>query len=161
MIRPTAIRLGCVAALLVTTACANECGPLTRIVRASGRFGDTLAAISGDGVQPGTISISAEEYRYDDRTSRHGFASLNTTGVVDSVTLYRMTLRSDPLRPSLVSTTSRPTIFNMDSVTYETLWVHLATEDVLFEVTGKNGGVAKALLNLESRTGPAISCRRT
>jgi hypothetical protein len=152
----TLLRFAGLAALVLATACANECGPITREVKSSGRFDDTLVAVSGSGFAPGTVSLSISEHRYDGSIDRPGRFDVNTAGVVDTVALYRMTLRSDPARTPLMSTAART--FTTDSVTFERLWVHLGTEDVLFEVTGKNGVVKKALLNLESRTGPVQKC---
>lgn len=148
--------VGVAGVMSMATACRGECYVL-RSVDASGRFGDTLVAVSGDGTQPGAVSLRISESRFSDHTSRTGEITLNATGIADTVALHRMTLVSDPSRAPVFSS-STSGYFTPDSVTFEKLFVHVATEDVLFEIVAKNGSVAKALLNLEERQGPKEAC---
>lgn len=147
--------LGWGGLLLLATACHGDCYTL-RSVQTSGVFGDTLVAASGSGSDPGTVRFEISEREYADVNYRSASFVMNATGVVDSVTLYRLALVSDASRVPVFSATRNYT--NMDTIAFNKLWVHLATEDVLFEVVGKNGGVGKALLNLENRAGPKEAC---
>lgn len=146
-----------VGVLALTTACHGDCSTL-RNVHSSGRFGDTLVAVSGSGTEPGTVKVYIQENQAGGSTWRYGDMLANATGTaIDTVSLYRMTLVSDPNRAPVFSAT-KPGYINVDSITFEALFVHLATEDVLFEIVDKNGKVLKALLNLDGRSGPVEVC---
>ena len=159
--------LCCLGLVSLATACHGECFT-SRYVLATGRFGDTLVAVSANMSEPGTVRFEMHEqlgvsggYRYAD------FSAHPSTGL-DTVALFRMTLVSDPTRAAVLTSPVSPIvnpgtgtihkILNPDTVAFAKLFVHLATEDVLFELVGKNGAVVKALLNLEDRQGPKEVC---
>ena len=156
----------CLCLVALVTACHGECYT-SRYVLATGRFGDTLVAVSTTGADPGSVRFEMQEQM---RASAYRYAefSANPPTSLDTVSLYRMTLVSDPTRAPVLSSSISPTvnpgtgsifkIFTPDTVAFGKLFVHLATEDVLFELVGKNGAVVKALLNLEDRQGPRETC---
>ena len=159
----------CLALLALTTACHGECFT-ARYVLSTGHFGDTLVAVSGNTRDPGGVRFEISEHVGASGTARWANISLNSSTGLDTVSLYRMTLVSDPTRAPVLTSSISPIVLpgtntlhkalTPDSVAFERLFVHLATEDVLFELVGKNGAVVKALLNLEDRQGPREACER-
>lgn len=157
----------CLGVLALTTACHGECST-ARWVYATGRFGDTLVAVSGKVAEPGAVRFETQEQVGSSTTSRWAEIAINPSTGFDTVSLYRMTLASDPTRAAVLTGSISPItnpgtgtiheIVTPDSVAFEKLFVHVATEDVLFELVGKNGAVIKALLNLEDRQGPKEVC---
>ena len=153
----TTLRLAaCLGLLAATTACHGECYTV-RSADASGRFGDTLVAVSGARGQPGTALLRINEQIFSNRAERYADIDFQAPSTIDTVSLVRLTFASDPNRIPRHTETRKGIVVISDGL-FETLFVRLATEDVLFEVVGKNGTVVKALLNLEDRTGPKEAC---
>lgn len=168
MIRPLRY-VCCLALLALTTACHGECFT-SRYVLSTGHFGDTLVAVSGKVDEAGAVRFEMTEQVGASSAYRWADISINSSTGLDTVALFRMTFVSDPTRVAVLTSAISPIvlpgtssfhkIFTPDSVAFDKLFVHLATEDVLFELVGRNGAVVKALLNLEDRQGPKEVCER-
>src|SRR5687768_16998058 len=130
----------CLGLVALATACHGECYT-SRSVVATARFGDTLVAVSGNASEPGAVRFGMHEQLRARGASRFASFTANPSTGFDTVSLYRMTLVSDPTRTPVISSSVTPNVnpgtgsvyrsFSPDTVAFEKLFVHLATEDVL------------------------------
>ena len=142
----------------LVTACDGPCY-MIRNADATGRFGDTLVAVSRGEATAGTARLNIHEESGIDLAESRQYAEIGAQALAssDTIVLIRLTRFSDNLRSPVLQWTpagpgpSASTVQTVSPGVFETLFTQMAAENLLFEVQLRDGTTAKALLKLEKR----------